>query len=191
MNTDVVIYLHGFNSGSKSNTVALLKAAYEGQAEIVATDYDSYRPEQAAAYLSDVISSYLGKNLVLVGTSLGGFWAVHFATQLNLRCVAVNPCTQPTEALQQFVGLNQNFSDGQQYLLSEEMVQAYSNFPFFGASRGDLSIITQSEDEVIDSQEVMAAFEGKARVLVTPGGHRVTDISVLKSEIDLMLSKRG
>ena len=191
MNTDVVIYLHGFNSGSNSNTVALLKAAFDGRAEIVSTDYDSYRPEQAATYLSDVIARYFGQNLVLVGTSLGGFWAVHFATQLNLRCVAVNPCTQPTEALQQFVGLNQNFSDGQQYLLTEEMVQAYSNFPLFGASRADLTIITQSEDEVIDSQEVTAAFEGKARVLVTPGGHRITDISVLKSEIDLMLSKRG
>lgn len=101
-----IVYFHGFNSSPLTDKVAKLKAAFP-DATIIAPNISS-DPAQAWESIDNTLygvhyRSPCAENVktVLVGTSLGAFWASHFAKLWGYKCFLINPCYNPAEVLPQ------------------------------------------------------------------------------------------
>ena len=91
----MLIYVHGFNSGSKSSKAGQLYAYLAGmgkQDAFLCPDLP-HRPAQAIALLSDIIQKQarVGDIVKLAGSSLGGFYATWLAEQFGLSAILINP----------------------------------------------------------------------------------------------------
>ena len=100
-----IIYLHGFNSDENSNTVISLKKIFN---DLIGISYDYIIPDLAHEKIKNTIDAVLkiDKEIILVGTSLGAFWANYFAQKYLLKCVLVNPSLYPWVSLTRCIGVN-------------------------------------------------------------------------------------
>ena len=75
----MVIYIHGFNSSPASSKAQLLKARLEalGRGGEYAAPALPHSPAHAAALLDEITTRHPGA--VLVGSSLGGYYATYLA----------------------------------------------------------------------------------------------------------------
>ncbi len=168
-----VIYFHGFASGpqiTSPKTALIRDLGYE--VALIATEGD-YRP---SGYLAAFQRLALDPQapLVLMGTSLGGFWARRLGNLLGKPWLALNPAIQPSRSLRRYIGPNIRFDTGGTFDWTEADCISYveeEQFPI----RDDVPgmFLLAADDEVLDYRPTQAVA-GAARVLVLPrGGHQL------------------
>ena len=89
-----VIYLHGFKSSALSVKGQLLQryCAQRGGPQVHLPDLNA-PPQQALHQVSELIQRLDGA--ALVGSSLGGFYAVQLAARHGIPAALINPAMQP------------------------------------------------------------------------------------------------
>lgn len=173
----------GFNSSPLSEKSKLLTAQFPG---IVIPDYNSWDPEISYAQLTHCIEPLLSEKLLLTGSSLGGFWAYHLASQYKLPCLLINPCMSPEISLQRYVGPVENFYTHETGLLTKHHLAQYQRFRFPGKPRY-ITVLHEQGDELIPYQESVKNFVGKAKLLLPgAGNHRFARTDLLLENIRLM-----
>ena len=114
----MIVYLHGFNSSPLSGKGRVL-AAYcaERKISFIAPALH-HRPLRAKAEIESLLKS--GAR-VLVGSSLGGYYATWFCeNHPKVRAVLINPAVRVADKLAEFVGAEQrNFHTGDSYQFTE------------------------------------------------------------------------
>lgn len=176
----------GFNSSPISEKSKLLAAHFP---DIAIADYNTWDPDISYAQLIQHIKPLLSGKLLLTGSSLGGFWAYHLASQYQLPCLLINPCMSPEISLQQYVGIVENFYTHETGFLTTQHLARYQQF----RSRNRPSHITvlhEQGDELIPYQESVRNFVGKARLLLPgAGNHRFSRTDLLIESIRLMMQR--
>ncbi len=92
-----ILYLHGFLSSPLSTKVMQLRHGAGDAFEVIAPDLNM-TPGEVDALLDNLVRDHQAtssESLVVVGSSLGGFYAARLATKFGLRCVLLNPCFNP------------------------------------------------------------------------------------------------
>ncbi len=168
-----VVYLHGFASGPQGpspKTDLIRKLGHE--VALIATDSD-YRPAGYRAAFAR-LGLDLTAPLVLMGTSLGGFWARRLGQELGRPWIALNPAIQPSQSLRRYLGPNTRFDTGGCFTWTMADCAAYVAEEQL-ALRPDVPglLILAEDDEVLDYR-VARDTAGAARVVVLPtGGHQL------------------
>lgn len=122
-----IIYLHGFNSSGDTGTASYLKSMYPDS--FLAPDYDYINPDNAATMLDSIVMATMKEHdVIMVGKSLGGFWANYFAEKYRLKCILINPGLQPHLSLLKYVGTNRNFNNDVLTELKEDDVAGYLKY---------------------------------------------------------------
>lgn len=87
-----ILNIHGYKGSSENSACFALK---ELGFDVISPqiDYDAESPENILSSLSNVLSD--SKPDVIVGTSLGGFFALVLAVEIDLPARLVNPCLMP------------------------------------------------------------------------------------------------
>ena len=177
-----IIYLPGFNSGPQSEKSARLKLHFP---QLVAASYDSWDPDRGFQQIDALIRPVLQHQPLLIGSSLGGFWAYQFAKQYALRCVLLNPCMTPEVTLRTCIGNVENMYSGEKGILTLEALLKYPGYRLPGTAR--CTVLHEKGDEVIPYQESVENFEGKAKLVLLEGGnHRFVNLDVAIREIEVM-----
>ena len=94
-----IIYAHGFRSSAKSRKATQLGdylQTHHPEVRYLALDL-SFRPTQAISQLQWHCLGKAPETLTIVGSSLGGFYAVVLAEKLGCRAVLLNPSIRPFE----------------------------------------------------------------------------------------------
>ena len=193
----MIIFLHGFNSSAQGNKAKALSEYFPDR--VFAPDYPVYDPRRALPFLRTFIDEkkavYTGPEpLLLIGSSLGGFYANILANEYDRKCVLINPSTQPWLTLQQALGENTNYYTGEKYTLTTEMLdQMKVVAPVQCDSKVDRLVLLDEADEVIDYRLAEACYADCARLIVYPGGsHRFDHLDESMGEIEaLYLLKSG
>ena len=88
-----VLYIYGYNSSSNSNTFKWLKE-HLSNTDMYSISYDQENPSDSIDKLCD----YILENTIdiIIGSSLGGWYAMHLATRFSLPCILINPVTDLT-----------------------------------------------------------------------------------------------
>lgn len=101
------------------------------------------------------------RNIVLTGTSLGGFFANYFARKHDLPAILINPALVPSQALAEFRKA-QPILDAYQRLEDEE--RGFTAMP-------PRQLIVGLKDDILDPQENCRALKDVAEVIEVPMGH--------------------
>ena len=122
-----VIVIHGFNSGPGEKATFIDEWL---KLNVLHTNYEiispqlSTSPKLAFQQLSDLIEAYKNEKVTVIGTSLGGFYALCLKAKFDskkLSIHAINPAWLPSNYLQQFVGQEQiNHKTNEKWIFSEQ-----------------------------------------------------------------------
>lgn len=172
-----IIYLHGFGSNGSSSKGDILKSAFGNEFNII-TPTLSVNPKKAIQEITNLVSNK--GTYILVGTSLGGFYADYFNKIADIPCVLINPVIN-IEQLQRHIGINKNYNTGENYEYSRsdynDLVSLKNRKDSYGYSDSPEYIVSAKDDELCDYRLAQKTFTNDNQWLqvVASGGHRFTD----------------
>lgn len=190
-----IIYLHGFASGPKpqSPKVALLRTL--GHAVHCLDTQGGYRPEDYQRAAATLHLTHSSPNPspdpstgsapdspthslpdLLVGSSLGGFWARRLGLRLGLPWIGLNPALRPSATLARYGGRLQRFDVDADFIWSADDARAYrplEQAPVTGSAPG--LILVAEDDDVVDAQETLALAGDCERLVLPRGGHELAN----------------
>lgn len=156
-----IIYLHGFNSSAASTKAQqlfkLLTAL--GCAEhlrLPALDND---PAQAAVTIDKAINA--STQPLLVGSSLGGFYATYFAQKYQLPAILINPAVTPHTLFAGRLGPQRNYHDGSEWELTKAHVDALEALVVPKPKAAErIEVWLQTGDETLDYRVALDYYQG-------------------------------
>lgn len=175
----MIIYIHGFASSGNSSKVDLLRqcvASADQNIDVLAPTYTSDDPNIAISELTEYIKQAIAnapkdEELMLIGTSLGAYYARYLAEQFHAKAVLINPVFKPEQMLQ-MVGTHTHFKTGEQFSIGGTFITELVRYYVFKAHMPTLVLLDQ-DDEVLDNDEETEFFENNANVVTYLGGsHR-------------------
>ena len=157
-----VVYLHGYGSSAQSNKVLELGKIFDVSAPNIPIKYDD-AVELLTTYLTDLSKE---SNLILVGTSLGGYWAGVMSDKLGIPAVLINPSCSPKTTIDRYNNVELTQTELDKYI------------PLAPSNLTPKIVLLAKNDDVIDYQIAKTLFDPVADVRVfEDGGHRFNDIN--------------
>ena len=166
------LYIHGFNSSPASQkarqfVAALQHLGLDGRVRVPALHH---HPRQAMAQLEAAIAE-LGQPL-LIGSSLGGYYATHLAERHGLKAVLINPAVAPHRLFDGQLGPQTNYYSGETWELTHAHVQALAELevpaPVDGAR---YQVWLQTADETLDYRAAERYYRACALRIEAGGDH--------------------
>lgn len=167
-----IIYIHGLNSSPASIKARQLLAAMQqlGIADQLLLPALQHHPRQAIAQLEALIAA-VGKP-VLVGSSLGGYYATFLAHRHGLKALLINPSVLPHQRFDQCQGLQTNFHTGETWLPTDDHREALAALqvpPPVDPQR--CAVWLQTGDETLDYREAERYYRACALRIEAGGDH--------------------
>jgi len=174
-----LLYLHGFRSSPQSAKARRL-------AEWVRTNRPGLRwwcpqlppsPREAMALVMDGIAAWPKDTMVVVGSSLGGFYATVVAERTGCPAVLLNPAVEPARDLAACIGEQTGFHDPEQrFFFRAEFVDELRAMTPVQITAPDryLAIIAKG-DELLDWREMSARYAGCRIKLLDGSDHGLSD----------------
>ncbi|MFZ5723724.1 MAG: YqiA/YcfP family alpha/beta fold hydrolase [Pseudomonadota bacterium] len=152
---NALVYIHGFQSSPQSAKARQLGAdlARRHAAVRYVVPPLGFAPAAALATLEEALAALRADGLqpVLVGSSMGGFYATVLAVRHGLRAVLVNPAVRPHELMQDFLGPVTNPYSGEHHVLGADDVAAFRALAPAALPRPqDFLVLLQTGDETLD-----------------------------------------
>lgn len=169
----MLIYLHGFNSTPASKKATSLKAAMvaRGWADRYACPALPHGPKEAIAAAEAEIARHAARDVTLIGSSLGGFYATYLAERHGLRAVLVNPAVYPHRDLERYLGPQRNLYSGEAYELTREHMEQLAALWVANINPRRYFLIVETADEVLDYREAVARYAESRQVVIEGGDH--------------------
>ncbi|MEZ0370034.1 MAG: YqiA/YcfP family alpha/beta fold hydrolase [Candidatus Sericytochromatia bacterium] len=169
-----VLYIHGFNSAGFGAKTDALRAAF-GAGSVI---NPSLPPQPAAAMqLLDYLVGHLaGPDLLILGSSLGGFYALNLALKHPVTTVLVNPAVRDVApGLAYALGSVNNYKTGESYTWSEADLEALGDLELADTDwprlQGHVRAYLDAGDEVLPAPQIAAFLESQGiPVRLFPGG---------------------
>ncbi len=171
----MIIYLHGFNSSGASAKAKALRRLLQPIA-VLAPSYHFDPPravEQLQSRIEDALKTETPRDtLMLVGSSLGGFYAQYLARRYGCKLVLINPALDPIPALADYLGENTNFYTGVVYALEHRHLDALRPYYVVDPCRDPVPtlVLLDQGDELLDHRIAFERYQACAEVLRFDGG---------------------
>lgn len=170
--TASILYIHGLNSSPASLKASQLLRAMDrlGLAEQLRVPALHHHPRQAMAQLEALIEE-LGCP-VLVGSSLGGYYATRLAERHGLRALLINPAVQPHLRFDGYLGPQKNYYSDETWELTADHVSALAELdvPFL-QEPARYQVWLQTADETLDYRDAQAYYRACALRIQAGGDH--------------------
>lgn len=150
---------------------------------LLSVTYDYIDPHRAYTHIKAVLEQEIERdNIIIVGASLGGFWANYFAQKFNRPCVLINPAIYPWQSLNKYIGVNINYNTGKERFLTPDNVDAYRKYET-PISQTPRSVILGTEDKIIDYRIAEKLFKETSKIVLVKAGHRLRNFTLIAEHI--------
>ena len=166
----MIIYIHGFGSSGEGSKAKVLKDVldYDG---FIAPSL-SYVPELAIQTLKELIESYQrDEKVYLIGSSLGGYYAIYLANLYNIPAVLINPSVSPTKTLSNVLGNVRNFYDESSFEWNSGHIKMLEQFKVEKINPELYLLLVQTEDETLNYMDAVVKLDGCKKVVERGGSH--------------------
>lgn len=170
----MIIYLHGFGSNGNAFKARLIRRLYP---EVPLFSPDLPRePEKALQRVTDYIEALPDrKKCLLIGSSLGGFYALHLNAALSIPAILLNPTIKPVRDLKRRVESDKDFNRSlhseEDAEILEQLMRLY--YPPESLKADNLTVHLNRDDEILDYRIAEHYFwNTPAKLVIHPaGGH--------------------
>jgi uncharacterized protein len=169
-----IVYLHGFISAPASRKATMLGDYLVGRAPQIEYLVPAlpHRPAQAVAVVERCCRGRERADLLLVGSSLGGFYATVLAEETGCRAVVINPAVHPQRHFGRYLGTQRNLHTGEEFELTAEHIAELAALDPASITRPKCYwLLVETGDEVLDYREAADYYAGACQSVVQGGDH--------------------
>jgi hypothetical protein len=135
----------------------------------------SHIPELAIDTLEQLIKSYDGE-VGLIGSSLGGYYALYLSQQYNLNAVLINPSIYPYKTLEKVPKKMINYYDGSSFEWNEHHIESLKQYEVSNLNAANVMLLLQKGDETLDYKEALQKLPTANTILEDGGSHSFDNI---------------
>jgi uncharacterized protein len=186
-----LVYLHGFRSSPQSAKAQQVLAWLRAHAPTLRVSCPQLPPSPAAAMelaLKQVAHWQAqcaadapldpAEQLVVIGSSLGGFYATHLAERWGCRAVLLNPAIHPARDLAAYIGEQSQWHSDESFYFDAAYVDELQALTHARCSRPErILAVVATGDEVLDWREMVGRYPGSTIRLIQGGDHAISDFA--------------
>ncbi len=128
------------------------------------------------------------KQLALIGSSLGGYYATWIAEQLGCRAVLLNPAVDPARDLQAHIGRQPVFFSDEEIDFRPEYINELRELDAPVTNPDRYFLIAATGDTVINYRMMVAKYYGARQLVIEGSDHELSDFA---QYVDQVLSFCG
>lgn len=181
----MILYLHGFRSSPHSYKATLL-------AQALADRNQSHRwvcpqlpasPAQTATLCDRLITQAVNEQgldpatqLVVIGSSLGGYYANHLAEHWYCRAVVLNPSLYPLRTLASYTGVQTLYHSDDSFEFLPEYLDELAELSTTMPSHPErYYLLACKGDEVLNWRDMQAWYQGSHGRIIDGSDHGISD----------------
>lgn len=169
----MIIYIHGFGSSGLGGKSSQFREYFKNKNIPFIAPSLSYVPELAISTLEELIGTY--EDVKLMGSSLGGFYAMYLAQKFGLKAVLINPAMNSSRTLKRVLSPKaHNYYDESSFEWNEAHVEMLKKFVVDKLTDSQYFMLLQKGDDVLDYTEALAKIP-KAKLVLEEGGSHPFD----------------
>ena len=192
-----VLYIHGFNSGLKQDKIAALSKILNENSGIeynvrgAQWDSDVDYQTNFNKLVEQATSLNRGEDcVVLIGCSLGGFYARQVANAINCNAVLINPVVDPQSQLRCLLGQHTNYVTGKVYNFTEQLLNSYVVDRINRG--GKLTYVSDNDSLLVGNGDLVDRNRSRfGHIIHTNTTHEIRDYTLLpnfKKQIDTLVN---
>ncbi len=137
-------YFHGYGSSPEAKKCKILKSIF-GEENVIAPDFNKDSIKELHGYLSYLIRAVKSEeNPVIIGSSLGGLYALYVAARAGAKCILLNPCMTP-HLVMPLIVKKKDLDLEQMTFVQKLSLEAYSSY-----NPEDVRVWTTKKDKLIN-----------------------------------------
>ncbi len=191
MSNNKLLYLHGFRSSPQSAKARLLaqRMHEQGCSDDWACPELNVAPRTAIATATTVIDNWLKmgastRQITIVGSSLGGFYATWLAEQYDCRCVLLNPAITPWQDLHRYIGVQPLWYSEGSVIVEAHHIEELLYFSVPSISNPQrYFLLAATGDEIIDYRTMLQHYPDVRVKLIQGGDHGLSNFSEYLDEV--------
>lgn len=178
----MIIYIHGFGSHGLGSKARSFKPFFKEKKEAFIAPSLSYIPDLAIQTLEELIESY--DDVKLIGSSLGGFYALYLAQKYGLRAVLINPSIYPYITLEKVLGKVSGFYDGSHFEWMQSHLEMLKKYETDLSLQENIMLLLQKGDETLNYKEAETKLPNAKQIVEEGGSHSFDGIERYFVEVD-------
>lgn len=174
-----VLYLHGFLSSPQSHKAqqTLAYCASAGLRDRIVVPQMSHGPAATIAQLHRLIDEIRPDNLVLMGSSLGGYYATYLSEFYQAPAALINPAVRPYELWESHLGENRNYYTDEIHEVTEAHIEELRQIDVEPLSEPmNFKVFLQTGDETLDYRQALEKFPASQCIVRENGSHSYDDL---------------
>jgi hypothetical protein len=168
----MTIIIHGFGSAGKGGKAMLFRDYFKSIGKPCIAPSLSYVPELAMDTLEQLVQTY--DDVTLIGSSLGGYYAIYLAEKYGLKAVLINPAVDSSKTLKRVLdmgGMATNYYDLSQFEWNARHVKMLQNYRVDEVINGEYLLLLQTADDVLDYREAVTKLANAETIIEEGGTH--------------------
>ena len=163
-------YIHGLKSNGRFSSNKLREVL---QSDVELLDW---KDEIFYHYNMEILHKQLKdkEDYILIGSSLGGFYAMQLANTFSVPCVLFNPVIYPKKSFEKVKD---------KYNINEDIVNSYPDKPDKQILIPRL-IVVGKNDEILDPNDAINYWNNKCNLLITEDKHHIENFKPFKQVIE-------
>lgn len=184
-----IVYIHGFRSSGDSEKAWLMQRTFP-LCRVLSPTLPA-DPSEAIRQLEELLEGLTGRTL-LVGTSLGGFYALYLSCRHGYACCIINPAWKANESLARKVGVHPRYDSEEVYDFRAEYLDKLSemreSIRTCQKDPGKINVFLSNDDEEL-SFEGLEELIPECRLLrrFDDSGHRFTRFPEILGDVGQIL----
>ncbi len=168
----MILYIHGFGGNGESFKAKVAKRHFKNEGLLAPSL--SHIPDLTVGTLKDIVEFFKdrGERVFLMGSSLGGFYALYLSELYSLKAVLINPALNAPERLKRAVPEAVNYYDGSRFEWREEHANMLKKYEVSPSSQKNILLMLQKGDEVLDYRDALKRLKEANLILEEGGNHR-------------------
>ena len=181
MSSTLIVYLHGFRSSPRSSKAVMTGDAIKA---LSTSEYpiEWYCPQLVASpkVSMDMVNSHITRSqhdrLVVIGSSLGGYYANYLAEKYGCKAVALNPAVRAPRELAAHVGMLTSYDTDEPYDFRPEYIEELKALQVESITDPSRYFLMAAKgDELLDWQEMVDFYKGAEQLVLEGSDHGIAD----------------
>jgi predicted esterase YcpF (UPF0227 family) len=181
MSSTLIVYLHGFRSSPRSSKAVITGDAVKALSSIDES-FEWYCPQLLASpkMSVDMVMQHIAKSkadrLVIIGSSLGGFYANYLAEKYTCKALVLNPAVRAARELAPHVGMLTAYDSNEPFDFRPEYIDELKALQVEKITTPErYFLIAAKGDELLDWNEMAEFYQGANQLILEGSDHGISE----------------